>query len=131
MTRFILRWAINTVALYAAIAIVPGVQQPPGATWVSLIWLALIFGLINALVRPLLSLLTCPLIILTLGLFTLVINTLLFALTGWAGNQFGAGFTLAEPWFWNAFLGSLVVTVISIVLTLVLRDELKTKKHRP
>ena len=64
---------------------------------------------------------------LTLGLFTLVINTLLFALTGWLGSQFGIGFTIAEPWFWNALLGSLVVSVVSIVLTLVLKDELK--KH--
>ncbi|HSQ18294.1 MAG TPA: phage holin family protein, partial [Anaerolineales bacterium] len=76
MTRFILRWAINAAALYAAIAILPGIDLPAGASWLSLIWLALIFGLVNALFRPLLKFLTCPLILLTLGLFVLVINTL-------------------------------------------------------
>lgn len=130
MTRFILRWVINAVALYAAIAILPGVEQPANAGWISLIWLALIFGLVNALVRPLISMLTCPLIALTLGLFVLVVNTLMFALTGWLGNQFGVGFTLAEPWWLNAFLGSLVVSVVSVILTLVLKDELGGKKKR-
>ena len=125
MTRFILRWAINAAALYAAIAILPGVDLPAGASWLSLIWLALIFGLVNALFRPLLKFLTCPLILLTLGLFVLVINTLLFALTGWIGNQFGVGFILADPWFWNAFLGGLIVSLISLVLTGILKDELK------
>ena len=125
MTRFILRWAINAAALYAAIAILPGVDLPAGASWLSLIWLALIFGLVNALFRPLLKFLTCPLILLTLGLFVLVINTLLFALTGWIGNQFGVGFILADPWFWNAFLGGLIVSLISLLLTGILKDELK------
>ena len=129
MSRFFLRWVINGVALYAAIVLVPGVRWLEGKSWVSLIWLALIFGLVNALFRPLINILTCPLIILTLGLFTLVVNTLLFALTGWLGNQFGVGFTLAEPWFWNAFLGSLVVSVVSLILTLVLKDELGRRRH--
>jgi putative membrane protein len=127
MTRFILRWAINAAALFAAIAILPGIELPAGASWVSLIWLALIFGLINALFRPLIKFLTCPLIILTLGLFVLVINTLLFALTGWIGQQFGVGFILADPWFWNAFLGALITSLISLVLTAILKDELKKK----
>ena len=128
MTRFILRWAINAAALYAAIAILPGVDLPEGASWLSLIWLALIFGLVNALIRPLLKFLTCPLIFLTLGLFVLVINTLMFALTGWIGSQFGVGFILAEPWFWNAFLGGLIVSLVSLVLTGVLKDELRKKR---
>ena len=129
MQSFILRWAINAVALYAAIVIVPGVQ-PESENWLSFIWLALIFGLVNAIFRPLLKFLTCPLIMLTLGLFTLVVNTLMFAFTGWLGQQFHIGFTLADPWFWNAFLGSLIVTVISVVLTLVLKDEIKGRRPR-
>ena len=127
MYRFFIRWIITAVALYAAIALLPGIE-PQSSNWLSIIWLALIFGLVNALVRPLLNLLTCPLILLTLGLFILVVNTLLFALTGWLGAQFQIGFTLADPWFWNAFLGSLVVSVVSIVLTLVLKDNLKPGK---
>jgi putative membrane protein len=61
MTRFILRWLINTVALYAAVAFVPGIA-PQSDNWLSFVWLALIFGLLNALLRPLLKLLTFPLI---------------------------------------------------------------------
>jgi putative membrane protein len=125
MSRFILRWAINAAALFAAIAILPGIELPAGASWFSLLWLALIFGLVNSLVRPLLKMLSCPLILLTFGLFVLVINTLMFALTGWIGGQFGVGFIIADPWFWNAFLGALIVSLVSMVLTGVLKDELK------
>jgi putative membrane protein len=66
MTKFILRWAINIVALYVAIFILLGRGISYNGSWISVIWLALIFGLINALLRPLLKLLTCPLIILTI-----------------------------------------------------------------
>ncbi len=125
--KFILRWAINTAALYVAIILLPRYITLQG-TWVSIIWLALIFGLVNAFLRPPFKILSCPLIILTLGLFTLVINTLLFALTGWIGEQFHVGFTLAQPWFWSAFLGSLITTVISGILNGLLRDN---RRYRP
>lgn len=127
MSRLILRLAINAVALYAAIAIVPGLQ-PQNPNWFAYVWLALIFGLINALVRPLLKLLTCPLIILTLGLFTLVVNTALFYLTSWFGSFFSMGINIAD--FWAAFLGALVVSVVSVVLTMLLRDELEPSRRR-
>jgi putative membrane protein len=124
MTKFILRWVINAVALFLAVYLVPGVNLQ--GNWTSIIWLALIFGLINAFLRPLLKLLTCPLIFLTLGLFTLLINTFLFWLTSQVGQAFGIGFTVAG--FWPAFLGGLVVTVVSVVLSLILKDELKGRK---
>ena len=127
--KFILRWVINSAALYAAIALLPHYITLQGS-WVSILWLALIFGLVNAILRPPFKALSCLLIILTLGLFILVINTLLFALTGWIGSQWHVGFTLADPWFWSAFLGSLVTTFVSGILSLVLRDELKDRKHK-
>jgi putative membrane protein len=122
MNRFIIRWAINAVALYVAVAVVPGIQ-PQSDNWLSFIWMALIFGVVNAFLSPLLKLLTCPLILLTLGLFTLVINTFLFWLAGVIGTNFGVGFTVDSVW--SAFLGSIVVSVVSIVLSLVLKDERK------
>ncbi len=125
MTRFILRWAINAAAIFLAIRFVPGISLQSG--WVSVIWLALIFGLVNAVVRPVLKLLTCPLILLTLGLFTLLINTFLFWLTGQIGHFFGIGITMNG--FWPAFLGGLVVSVVSVFLTLLLKDELKSRPH--
>ena len=127
--KFILRWAINTVALYVAIVLLRPTFIHYNGNWVDIIWLALIFGLVNAILRSPFKVLSCLLIILTLGLFTLVINTLLFALTGWIGNQFHIGFTLAEPWFWSAFLGSLVTTIISGVLNGLLRDNRRHKSH--
>ena len=123
MIRFILRWAINTIAIFLAIRFVPGISLQ--GSWVSVIWLALIFGLVNAFLRPLLHLLTCPLIILTLGLFTLVINTFLFWLTGQIGQIFGISITING--FWPAFLGGLVVSIVSVVLTMILKDELKAR----
>lgn len=123
MTKFILRWTINAIALYLAVYFVPGINLEGEPT--SIIWLALIFGLINAFLRPLLKLLTCPLIFLTLGLFTLVINTFLFWLTGEVGKAFGIGFTIDS--LWSAFLGGLIVTAVSVVLSLILKDELRRK----
>jgi putative membrane protein len=125
MTKFILRWAINAAAIYLAIRFVPGISLQSGV--LSVFWLALIFGLVNAFLRPLLNLLTCPLIILTLGLFTLLTNTFLFWLTGQIGRLFGIGITMNG--FLPAFLGGLVVTVVSVVLSLILKDELHSR-HR-
>jgi putative membrane protein len=124
MTKFVIRWAINAVALYAAVWIVPGIELR--GDWTGVIWLALISGLLNALVRPLLKFLTCPLIILTLGLFTIVINTALLMLTSWIGQSLGIGLTVDG--FWTAVLGSLVISVVSIIMSVIFRDELKGKK---
>jgi putative membrane protein len=126
MTKFILRWAINAIGLYLAVLILPGIDLR--SDLVSILWLALIFGLINALFRPLLQFLTCPLILLTLGLFTLVINTFLFWLTSVIGQSFGFGLIISDPIWWNAFLGGLVISVVSIALTMILKDELKGRR---
>jgi putative membrane protein len=123
MTKFIIRWAINAVALYVAIWVVPGIVL--SGAWTDILWLALIFGLLNALVRPVLKFLTCPLIILTLGLFTIVINTGMLLLTSRIGQTFGFGLTVDG--FWQAVLGSLVISLVSVVMSLIFRDELKGK----
>ena len=124
MTKFFIRWAINALALYAAVSIVSGIEFE--GNWINLVWLALIFGLLNAMVRPLLKFLTCPLIILTLGLFTIVINTIMLMLTSSIGQSFNLGLTVDG--FWPAVLGSLVISIVSMIMTLILHDELKGKK---
>ena len=126
MAKFILRLLINAIALYLAVLIIPGIDL--GTNMVSLLWLALIFGIINALFRPLLKFLTCPLILLTLGLFTLVINTFLFWLTSVIGQSFGIALLISDPVWWNAFLGGLIVSIVSVVMTLIFKDELKGRK---
>ena len=129
MTKFILRWAINAIGLYLAVLLLPGrIDLQSGL--VSILWLALIFGLVNALFRPLLQFLTCPLIILTLGLFTLVINTFLFWLTSVVGQWFNLGLIIHEPVLWNAFLGGLVISAVSFVMSLILKDELKGRGRK-
>ena len=124
MTKFFIRWLINAVALYAAVWIVPGIDYL--GDWMGILWLALIIGLLNSLVRPLLKFLTCPLIILTLGLFTLVINTGMLLLTRTIGQSLGIG--LSVDGFWSALLGSLVMSLVSIVMSVIFRDELKGKR---
>jgi putative membrane protein len=126
MMKLILRWAINAVALWVAITYIPGIHAQGG--WMSLLGLAVIFGFVNALFRPLLKFLTCPLILLTLGLFVLLINTLLFWLSGLIGQYFGVGFTVDG--FWPAFFGSLVVSLVSIVLTMLVKDDLEDRHAR-
>jgi putative membrane protein len=127
MNRFILRWVINSVALFAAISLVPGLalHSTRMPDWVALAILALIFGFLNALLRPLLMLLTCPLIILTLGLFTLLINTAMIYLTSWIGGLFGIN--LIIDGLWPAFLAALVVSIVSILLSLVFNDDMKRR----
>jgi putative membrane protein len=125
MTKFFIRWAINSIALYIAVLIVPGIEFR--GDWTGVLWLALISGLLNTLVRPLLKFLTCPLIILTLGLFTILINTGLLLLTSHIGQSFGISLTVDG--FWPAVLGSLVISIVSVIMSVILRDELKSRKR--
>ncbi|MBW8868463.1 MAG: phage holin family protein [Acidobacteria bacterium] len=112
--HFLLRLLINAAALWVAIHIVPGLAyQGP---WTSLFLVALVFGVLNASVRPLLKILTFPLLILTLGLFTFVINAFMLWLTGWISDRLNLGFHVSG--FWAAFLGALVVSFVSLMLSL-------------
>jgi len=126
MIKFFVRWAINALALWVAILVVPGIDFD--GDWTGLLWLALIIGLLNALVRPLLKFLTCPLILLTLGLFTIVINTILLMLTSSIGQALNLG--LSVDGFWPAVLGSIVISIVSVIMSLILRDELKGTSHK-
>jgi len=120
MRNILLRLIINAIGLYAATQVgIPGLRFD--GDWKTIVVVALIFGLVNALVRPILALLTCPLMALTLGLFTFVINALMLALTGWIAEQLHLGFVVDG--FAAAFIGALVVSVVSFVLTLLIRDD--------
>jgi len=83
-----------------------------------LLLVAAVFGVVNSTLRPLLTVLTCPLIVLTLGLFTLVINALMLLVTGWLSDGWNLGFTVTG--FWPAFWGGLVVGLVSMLLAMVL-----------
>lgn len=117
--HFLIRLLINTVALWVATKTVSGItHHGPGAT---LLLVALVFGVLNALVRPVLKLLTLPLLILTLGLFVLVLNSVMLWLTGAVSDALGLGFGVAG--FGAAFWGALVISIINILLSLLVREE--------
>jgi putative membrane protein len=120
--RLVIRWLIVAAALVVAAWLTPGIQVAEPNGWVAVLVMAAVLGLANAVVRPLLVLLSCPLVLLTLGLFLLVINALTFMLASWiATNVFGAGFYVAD--FWAALIGSIIVSIVSFVLSLLLPDE--------
>ncbi|NOZ29898.1 MAG: phage holin family protein [Chloroflexi bacterium] len=119
MNRLIIRLVINAAALWAATRLVPGIHADTSVE--TLVIVALIFGIVNALIRPVLKVLTCPLRMATLGVFTLVINALMLWLTSAIANRMGLEFSVDG--FLSAFLGSLVVSAVSIVLTLFLREK--------
>ncbi len=110
--RLVLRWLVSSLAIFAAVYLVPGIHfNGPG--W-ELGIVAAIFGLVNLLVRPLLLLVTCPIMVLTLGLFSLVLNALLLGLTSALANSVGIDFVVDG--FGPAFLGGLVISLVSLVL---------------
>lgn len=128
MRELLLRWLVTTIALYLAVVIVPGIDfnEAEGA-W-RLILVALVFGGVNALMKPLLTLLTCPLILLTFGFFFLVVNGLLLMITSWASQKLGLGFSVAG--FWPAFWGGLVISIGSTILfALTGRPQAKVHIH--
>jgi putative membrane protein len=122
----ILHWVLNAAALWAAAAIVPGLEFNGGLG--RLLLVAAVFGVVNSTLRPLLTILTCPLIIITLGLFTLVINALMLLVTGWLSESWKLGFTVMG--FWAAFWGGLVVGLVSMVLSLLLPEK-ATRPYAP
>lgn len=116
MRSLLLHWVLNAAALWAAAAIVPGLEFTGGIG--RLLLVAAVFGIVNSTLRPLLTILTCPLIVITLGLFTLVINALMLLITGWLSETWNLGFTVTG--FWAAFWGGLVVGLVSMILALLL-----------
>jgi putative membrane protein len=121
----LLRLLINALALLVAAWLVPGIRlgaagrHPTTHDWFTLLVVALIFGLINAVIRPVVILLSLPLEIVTLGLFTFVINALMLLLTSWIAQGMGLGFRVDG--FLAALLGALIVSLVSFALSRALR----------
>lgn len=118
--RLLVRWLILALALFAAAFLVPGISVS-GSAWLAYAAMAAVLGLVNAFIRPLLKLLTCPLILLTLGLFTLVINALMLLLASRIAEAFGVGFDVDG--FVPAFLGALIVSVVTMLLSVFVKDD--------
>jgi putative membrane protein len=124
LVRLIVRLLAGAVALAVAAALVEGISVGPGTTAeraLTLLGVAVIFGLVNAVVRPVVRLFTLPLFVLTLGLFTFVVNALMLLLTAWIGEQLDLAFEVDG--FVAALLGAVVVSVVSFVINLILPDK--------
>jgi putative membrane protein len=119
----LLRLVINAVALLVTAWIVPGIHlgaagpHPTKHDWTTLLVVALVFGVVNAVIRPIVILLSLPLEIITLGLFTFVINAFMLLLTSWIAQGMGLGFSVDG--FLTALLGALLISVVSFVLSRV------------
>jgi putative membrane protein len=110
---------VNAAALWVATRIVPGVSYSGGA--LPLLGVALVFGVVNAVIGPVLKILTFPIIILTLGIFALIINGLMLMLTSAVSAALGLGFHVRG--FWAAFWGALVVSLVSTILSLFIGES--------
>lgn len=119
MKSLLWRLLVNALAIWIAVRLVEGLSFD--GTWLQMAGVALVLALVNASVRPALTMLTCPLVLLTLGLFTLVINALMLMLTGWLSGKLDLGFTVAG--FWPAFWGALIISIVSIAATLFFGEK--------
>jgi putative membrane protein len=114
VVKFLIRLFVNAFAIWLAAQLIEGIELT-GNLWQALL-VALIFGLVNALIKPILEFFSAPLIVFTLGIFTLILNALLLLLTSWLTDA------LTISGFWAALLGAVVISVISWVLGLLLGD---------
>ncbi|MER8086286.1 MULTISPECIES: phage holin family protein [unclassified Streptomyces] len=124
MKNFVVKTIANAGALAVAIWLLQDITLNGGGTGrkaLTLILVALLFGLVNFVVKPIVKLLTFPLFILTLGLITLVVNALMLLLTSWLAGLFDLSFHVHG--FWTAVLGGLIISIVSWALNVVLPDE--------
>ena len=121
---FFTRLLVNAAALWVATKLVSGVTFVGG--WVPFLGVAVVFGVVNAFIRPVLKILTFPIIILTLGIFALVVNGFMLMLTSSLSTRLGLGFHVSD--FWAAFWGAIVVSIVSTMLSILVTDS--PDRHR-
>jgi putative membrane protein len=113
MTNFILRIMINALAIAAAVKLVDGIIFT--GEWWKIILVGLVFGVVNTLIKPVVTFFSLPLIVLTLGIFTIVVNALMLMLTAYLSRPLDLGLSIAG--FWPALWGAVIVSVVSILLS--------------
>lgn len=125
MRGFLIKTVVNGIALWVAALAVTGIRlgdDPELSTRiVTVLLVALVFGVVNAVIKPIVSLFSFPFIILTLGLFTLVINAFMLQVTEWIAEPLGLEFSIDAFW-WDAVIGAIVITLVSMVLNVLLPD---------
>jgi putative membrane protein len=125
MISFAIKVVVNAVAIWVATVLIPGVDVSGGdstrSRLLTYLFIGLLFGIVNAVVKPVVKVLAFPFYIITLGLFTLVVNALMLELTAWLSSHTRLTLTLDAFW-WTAVLAALVVTVVSMVLNAIVPD---------
>jgi len=124
LINFALQTVINAVALWVAAWAIPGITFGGGSTGQvvkTLVIVALIFGIVNTFIKPILKLLSLPFIILTLGLFVFIVNAFMLQLTSWLAGKFDLAFHV-EHFFWDAVFGALIITFVSMILSFIKTD---------
>lgn len=117
--NFVLRWLITAIAVGVAVWLVPGIFVWNDSTWVAVFLVALLLALINMSIKPILQILSIPITFLTLGIFYLIVNTLMLYLAAWLANAiFGAGFEIAT--FGSGFIAAIIISLVSVLLNGIL-----------
>ncbi|OGO65104.1 MAG: hypothetical protein A2030_08530 [Chloroflexi bacterium RBG_19FT_COMBO_50_10] len=121
--KFFIHWLITVIALFVATLLLPDSLMSVQGTsaWLAFAVMAIVLGLVNIFIRPILKFLSCGFIILTVGLFMLVINAFVLWFSSWICQQIGVGFVV--QWPWGAFWGSIIVSVVSFVFHLFIQDR--------
>jgi putative membrane protein len=122
--RLIIRVLITAASLFVATALVPGIELTTGSTTskvITLVVVALIFGIVNAVLKPIVKVVGCVFYILTLGLIGLVVNALLLLLTSWVAGKLSLPFHITG--FWPAFWGAIIVGVVGWLLNITLGEK--------
>lgn len=122
---YLIRLVITAIALWVTTLVVPGIAvvgQSAGKNALTLLVVALIFGIVNMVLKPIIHVVGCVFYALTLGLFALIVNALLFLLAGWIARALGLPFQVNG--FWAAFWGGIVVAVVSWLISVVVPDRL-------
>ncbi|CCH72818.1 phage holin family protein [Nostocoides australiense] len=126
MQNMLIKVGVNALALWIAAAVVSGIHLATGSTsWtskvVTVVLVAVVFGIVNAVVKPIAKVLSFPAIMLTLGLFTFIVNAFMLQITEWISEALDLSFRI-DDFFWDAVMAALVITIVSMVLNFVLPD---------
>jgi len=128
--KFAVRVLISAIALAVATALLPGITLPAGSTLskvLTLIVVALIFGVVNAVLKPVIKTIGCLFYLLTLGLIALVVNALLLWLTSWVAGKLSLPFHITG--FWPAFWGAIIVGIVGWLLNVLLDDDRRRRRQ--
>ncbi len=120
MGNLVIRILLNAVGLWLTALIVPGIHlgdtgEPTGSRLVTILLVAVVFGLVNSLMKPIVTFFSVPFIVLTLGLFLIVVNAAMLGITAWLSGALGLAFSIDHFW-WDAVLGAIVLSIISMLL---------------